>query len=194
MAQTPVDNIHGLGVVNNTTNTNGKEKKGPDSLFGPNVGVISSGPGWTAQTEKKVLKDELTMDVVKGWIEKSKEVCAILYLSSTLTLCSPRNQQQHSKPSSTSNDPPSVSHPSPTMTTTTSTTLTTASNSNTTAMHQSVVSTSMYSYHQATQMPQEPPTPRAVLPRPPRPLTNPASQRSSYLKQSPTEALGKCSN
>ncbi|KAK7463041.1 hypothetical protein VKT23_007626 [Stygiomarasmius scandens] len=74
MAQTPVDNIHGLGVVNNnTTNTNGKDKKGPDSLFGPNVGVISSGPGWTAQTEKKVLKDELTMDVVKGWIEKSKE-------------------------------------------------------------------------------------------------------------------------
>ncbi|THU93655.1 hypothetical protein K435DRAFT_799558 [Dendrothele bispora CBS 962.96] len=77
MAQPSTDNIHGLGVVNNNNNTNGnnngKDKKGPDSLFGPNVGVISSGPAWTAQTEKKVLKDELTVDVVKNWIEKSKE-------------------------------------------------------------------------------------------------------------------------
>ncbi|KAG7095477.1 hypothetical protein E1B28_006216 [Marasmius oreades] len=50
-----------------------KDKKIPDSLFGPNIGVISGGPSWTVATEKKVLKDELTMDIVKTWIEKSKE-------------------------------------------------------------------------------------------------------------------------
>ncbi|KAF5369092.1 hypothetical protein D9758_003070 [Tetrapyrgos nigripes] len=70
MAQTPT--IHN-GLGNPAVGKDPKDKKGPDSLFGPNVGVISSGPSWTNQTEKKVLKDELTMDTVKGWIEKSKQ-------------------------------------------------------------------------------------------------------------------------
>lgn len=62
-----------------------KEKKGPDTLFGPNIGVISGGPSWTNATEKKVLKDELTIDAVKSWIEKSKEVCRILCHGSLFT-------------------------------------------------------------------------------------------------------------
>ncbi|KAK1231435.1 hypothetical protein PQX77_005444 [Marasmius sp. AFHP31] len=69
-------NMHGLGVENGNNNPqakDGKDKKSPESLFGPNIGVISGGPAWTASTEKKMLKDELTMDVVKSWIEKSKE-------------------------------------------------------------------------------------------------------------------------
>ncbi|KAI0035826.1 hypothetical protein K488DRAFT_76391 [Vararia minispora EC-137] len=45
-----------------------------DTLFGPNVGIMSSGPKWTESlSEKKVALDELTPDVVKAWIDKSKE-------------------------------------------------------------------------------------------------------------------------
>ncbi|KAK0458097.1 uncharacterized protein EV420DRAFT_1270807 [Desarmillaria tabescens] len=54
------------------TVTTEKGKKHPDSLFGPNIGIVSSGPAWTTNKEKKVLADELTPDVVRGWIEKSK--------------------------------------------------------------------------------------------------------------------------
>ncbi|KAI3613206.1 hydroxyproline-rich glycoprotein [Moniliophthora roreri] len=70
-AANATNNIHGLG--NDTTSP--KEKKSPDSLFGPNIGVISSGPSWTSAADKNkmLLKDELTMDIVKSWIEKSKE-------------------------------------------------------------------------------------------------------------------------
>ncbi|KIY64545.1 hypothetical protein CYLTODRAFT_425102 [Cylindrobasidium torrendii FP15055 ss-10] len=50
-----------------------KDKKHPDSLFGPNIGVVTSGPEWTNEYQKKVLTDELTHDIVKGWIEKSKD-------------------------------------------------------------------------------------------------------------------------
>lgn len=53
---------------------NPKDKKTQDSLFGPNIGVVSSGPAWTAATEKKVLTDELTPDIVTSWVEKSKDV------------------------------------------------------------------------------------------------------------------------
>jgi len=53
---------------------NFKDKKAQESLFGPNIGVVSSGPVWTVTTEKKVLTDELTPDVVNSWIEKSKDV------------------------------------------------------------------------------------------------------------------------
>lgn len=55
------------------TNT-AKDKKVQESLFGPNIGVVSSGPAWAATTEKKVLTDELTPDIVNSWIEKSKDV------------------------------------------------------------------------------------------------------------------------
>ena len=59
-----------------------KDRKHPDSLFGPNIGIVSSGPDWTNVYEKKVLSDELTQDVVKGWVEKSKDVscCCISFL------------------------------------------------------------------------------------------------------------------
>ncbi|KAL0569776.1 hypothetical protein V5O48_012187 [Marasmius crinis-equi] len=60
-------------ATNNPQAKDGKDKKSPDSLFGPNIGVISGGPAWTVSAEKKMLKDELTMDIVKTWIEKSKE-------------------------------------------------------------------------------------------------------------------------
>ncbi|GLB42263.1 putative zinc finger, C3HC4 type (RING finger) [Lyophyllum shimeji] len=49
-----------------------KDKKTHDSLFGPNIGVVTSGPAWTAISEKKVLTDELTPDIVESWVAKSK--------------------------------------------------------------------------------------------------------------------------
>ncbi|KIM46815.1 hypothetical protein M413DRAFT_64213 [Hebeloma cylindrosporum] len=50
-----------------------KDKKPNEPLFGPSIGPVGSGPAWTLSSEKKVLKDELTPDIVSGWIEKSKE-------------------------------------------------------------------------------------------------------------------------
>jgi len=50
-----------------------REKKKEDALFGPNIGVVSSGPAWTNSKQKKVVADELTPEVVKSWIAKSKE-------------------------------------------------------------------------------------------------------------------------
>jgi len=85
MAQSnPNTNGSGAVVINmgNTHTTpadsraNDKDKKAQDSLFGPNIGVVSSGPAWTAINEKKMLADELTPEVVQSWIEKSKEVRA----------------------------------------------------------------------------------------------------------------------
>jgi hypothetical protein len=58
---------------------NSKDKKVQESLFGPNIGVVSSGPTWTGASEKKVLTDELTPDVVNSWIEKSKDVSPDIY-------------------------------------------------------------------------------------------------------------------
>ncbi|KAF7983470.1 hypothetical protein HWV62_21764 [Athelia sp. TMB] len=51
------------------------KKKKVDTLFGPNIGVVASGPAWTETDEKDArgAVDELTPEVVKGWIAKSKE-------------------------------------------------------------------------------------------------------------------------
>ncbi|KAF5310835.1 hypothetical protein D9619_007831 [Psilocybe cf. subviscida] len=53
--------------------TSTAEKKSTEPLFGPSIGSVSSGPAWTFSSEKKVVTDELTPDVVSTWIEKSKE-------------------------------------------------------------------------------------------------------------------------
>ncbi|KAG6865638.1 hypothetical protein C0991_000808 [Blastosporella zonata] len=50
-----------------------KDKKTHEALFGPNIGVVSSGPLWTVASEKRVLTDELTPDVVTNWVTKSKD-------------------------------------------------------------------------------------------------------------------------
>ncbi|PPR00757.1 hypothetical protein CVT24_000782 [Panaeolus cyanescens] len=50
-----------------------KDKKATEPLFGPNIGTISGGPAWTFSNEKKVVSDELTPEIVNGWIEKSKQ-------------------------------------------------------------------------------------------------------------------------
>jgi hypothetical protein len=51
----------------------------PETLFGPHIGAVPPGPAWTepapAQPGAKQ-QDELTLDVLKGWIAKSKDVRA----------------------------------------------------------------------------------------------------------------------
>lgn len=61
-----------------------RDKKRQETLFGPNIGVVTSGPAWTETSEKSMpssqLADQLTPEVVKGWITKSKEVSPIKHL------------------------------------------------------------------------------------------------------------------
>ncbi|KAF8882506.1 hypothetical protein CPB84DRAFT_1713539 [Gymnopilus junonius] len=61
------------GQIVDPTNPSGKDKKSSEPLFGPSIGPVSNGPSWTLSSEKKVVTDELTPDIVSGWIEKSKE-------------------------------------------------------------------------------------------------------------------------
>lgn len=63
---------------NDIVNLNGKDKKSSEPLFGPSIGPVSSGPAWTIGSEKKVVTDELTQEIVTSWIEKSKEVSLVL--------------------------------------------------------------------------------------------------------------------
>lgn len=66
-----------MGDLSDITNT---DKKRQDTLFGPNIGTITSGPAWTeaSEKEKQSVVDQLTPEVVKGWIAKSKEVSLTL--------------------------------------------------------------------------------------------------------------------
>ena len=64
-----MNDLHNAGP-----NPRGGGLKGkPEALFGPNIGIVPAGPAWTNKREKKVVQDELTADVVRGWTEKSKE-------------------------------------------------------------------------------------------------------------------------
>lgn len=63
------------GVRENETATkDSKPPKKHDTLFGPNLGIVSSGPEWTETSQDKAVIDELTSEIVKGWVAKSKEV------------------------------------------------------------------------------------------------------------------------
>lgn len=104
----------------------GKDKRSGEPLFGPSIGAVSNGPAWTLSSEKKVVTDELTQDIVNLWIEKSKEVSpagplaprliitnlcmecmwpapihssAIILVSFSSSSCSLLNRQQRCKPS-----------------------------------------------------------------------------------------------
>ena len=48
-----------------------------ETLFGPSLGEISSGPAWTGYGKDATdgsKTDELTQETVRAWIAKSKEV------------------------------------------------------------------------------------------------------------------------
>ncbi|PFH49886.1 hypothetical protein AMATHDRAFT_146631, partial [Amanita thiersii Skay4041] len=74
MAQTGATNgiVIDMGNVG-TTNAPADRKINQEPLFGPNIGFVSSGPSWAITHEKKVVTDDLTPEVVKAWIEKSKQ-------------------------------------------------------------------------------------------------------------------------
>ena len=78
MANNPNDaviDMNGSGV--------GGEVKDKDvnTLFGPNIGIMDAGPKWTEPLGEKPVQDEITPDVVKAWIDKSKEVRFVLSTS-----------------------------------------------------------------------------------------------------------------
>ncbi|KAH7925074.1 hypothetical protein BV22DRAFT_1011937 [Leucogyrophana mollusca] len=60
-----------MGAVDDNT-TNKKEKK-QDTLFGPNIGVVNSTPQWAQSMGKKTAADNISSDIIKTWIAKSKE-------------------------------------------------------------------------------------------------------------------------
>ncbi|KAF9568647.1 hypothetical protein CPC08DRAFT_624843 [Agrocybe pediades] len=59
--------------ANNADPASSASKKSTDPLFGPSIGLVANGPAWTLSSEKKVVTDELTPDIVNGWIQKSKQ-------------------------------------------------------------------------------------------------------------------------
>lgn len=69
-----------------------------DTLFGPNIGIVSSGPEWTEVSQDKTVVDELTPEIVKGWVAKSKEV---LYRLALLLVSETDNAYQTSQPTTT---------------------------------------------------------------------------------------------
>lgn len=68
--------LSNMNDPSNQFNSRGLKGKA-EALFGPNIGIVPAGPAWTNKSEKKVVQDELTADVVRGWTAKSKEVCAL---------------------------------------------------------------------------------------------------------------------
>lgn len=77
-----MSNLRQDAVLVNMTNVQANETapkdptglpKKHDTLFGPNIGIVSSGPEWTETSRDKSVVDELTPEIVKGWVAKSKE-------------------------------------------------------------------------------------------------------------------------
>ena len=66
-----VINMGDLNVNSNEPSSSSKKKQ--DTLFGPNIGIVAKGPEWTESREKAI--DELTPEIVRSWIARSKEVC-----------------------------------------------------------------------------------------------------------------------
>lgn len=64
--------LSNMNDPSNQFNSRGLKGKA-EALFGPNIGIVPAGPAWTNKSEKKVVQDELTADVVRGWTAKSKE-------------------------------------------------------------------------------------------------------------------------
>ncbi|KIP04716.1 hypothetical protein PHLGIDRAFT_75451 [Phlebiopsis gigantea 11061_1 CR5-6] len=61
-----------MGDLNITpSDPSSSAKKKQDTLFGPNIGIVAKGPEWTESREKVI--DELTPEIVRNWISRSKE-------------------------------------------------------------------------------------------------------------------------
>ncbi len=71
-AQDVVLNMGDLNLNETGPSSPSASKKKQDTLFGPNIGIVARGPEWTETREKAI--DELTPEIVRAWIAKSKEV------------------------------------------------------------------------------------------------------------------------
>ena len=73
MAQQQDAIVINMGDLNiNPSESSSSSKKKQDTLFGPNIGIVAKGPEWTESREKAI--DELTPEIVRSWIARSKEV------------------------------------------------------------------------------------------------------------------------
>jgi hypothetical protein len=93
------------GPSNVPPTTNGAEvnsseppkQKRQETLFGPNIGIISDGPAWaqSQDTKKTTSSDYLTPEIVMRWVDASKEVlftlCCPSVIATDLTLGHPAN-------------------------------------------------------------------------------------------------------
>ncbi|KAJ8592960.1 hypothetical protein M405DRAFT_638743 [Rhizopogon salebrosus TDB-379] len=61
--------IINMGFVGDTP----KKDKKQETLFGPNIGVVSSTPQWTQSMGQKVPADTISSHIVQNWITRSKE-------------------------------------------------------------------------------------------------------------------------
>jgi hypothetical protein len=72
------DAIINMGDLLPPSSTQAAGRKKQDTLFGPSIGLVNPGPDWAdqklEQTEKGQLQDSLTPELVKTWVEKSKQV------------------------------------------------------------------------------------------------------------------------
>lgn len=86
--------------IGDSTNTDSSKEKKSDTLFGPNIGIVGGGPEWTERHEKST--DELTPEVIKSWISKSKEVCPspVLLIRPLRPLCRATRPRRHCRRSS----------------------------------------------------------------------------------------------
>jgi hypothetical protein len=98
--------------MSSTTTSSGR-KTTQEPLFGPNIGLVSSGPSWAVTHEKKVVTDDLTPDVVKGWVEKSKQTSqptttlqALVNLKRPTLRLSPLSVEEPGSPSLSDPDDP----------------------------------------------------------------------------------------
>ena len=63
--------------------TEPQSEKRQETLFGPNIGIVGDGPAWaqSEDTKKGTPSDFLTPEIVKRWVETSKEVHIFLALN-----------------------------------------------------------------------------------------------------------------
>jgi hypothetical protein len=73
MAQTATHDavVINMGVVDDTTK---KKDKNQETLFGPNIGVVNTAPQWAQSLGKQAAAENLSSDIIKTWIARSKEV------------------------------------------------------------------------------------------------------------------------
>ncbi|KAG2128715.1 hypothetical protein DEU56DRAFT_818718 [Suillus clintonianus] len=60
-------------VIINMEDTTTKKEKKQETLFGPNIGVVSASPQWAQSMGQKVPADNVSSHIIQNWITRSKE-------------------------------------------------------------------------------------------------------------------------